>query len=160
MINMEEPDVVPFVPYYADCIALTDSIPEHRTRGIKNDVELFNRRVMDEVRLYGDKISKGMRGEIELAIELGISVVPMTKETKKQLWELYPELRIDRSKAHTQLLTPTMRFRWLKSKECFKGFIHGSGYGNGDPHKLQQLFNWTATNADVWIDVPIETELL
>lgn len=74
-INLNEPDVVPFAPYWLDCHALDDNIPEERERGIKNDHELFNRGFIDELRLYGDMVSNGMRAEIELAESLGIPVV-------------------------------------------------------------------------------------
>lgn len=79
-INLTEPDVVPFVPYFVDCHALNDGVPEERDRGIKNDREFFIRRVFDELRLYGDRISPGMSAEIDLAKEFGIAVVPMTEE--------------------------------------------------------------------------------
>src|ERR1017187_2523970 len=80
-INLTEPDIVPFAPYWLDCFALDDNIPAERERGIKNDHELFNRKFIDELRLYGTRISNGMRAEILLAWELGIKVVPMTDQT-------------------------------------------------------------------------------
>ena len=83
-INLLEPDVVPFAPYIVDCQALDDSIKEERDRGIKNDITLFNKGFIDEVRLYGDRISNGMTYEIDLALKLGIEVRPMTEETKRE----------------------------------------------------------------------------
>lgn len=80
-INLLTEDVVPFAPYLPDLFALHDEIPEERERGIKNDIELFNRNFIDELRLYGNKISSGMKAEIELCNTLGIPVVPMTEET-------------------------------------------------------------------------------
>lgn len=88
-INMKEPDVVPFTPYYLDCIALDDNNPVERERGIKNDIELMKRGFIDEVRLYGNRISKGMRAEVKLAIQLGITVRPMTNGTKAEFKALY-----------------------------------------------------------------------
>lgn len=85
-INLTEPDTVPFAPYIPDCLALNDDIPEHRNRGISNDIALFKRGFIDEVRLYGDRISNGMLAEIQLARELNIPVIPCTKATK-QLFE-------------------------------------------------------------------------
>lgn len=76
-INLSEPDVVPFVPYYADCVSLNDTDPTHRERGIRNDIEFFRRRSFDELWVYGDRISKGMLAEINLADEHGIPVVYM-----------------------------------------------------------------------------------
>jgi len=83
-INLEEPNTVPFVPYLADCYAMDDDVPEERLRGINNDIALIQAGFVDEIRLYGDKISKGMRAEIRLALQLGIRVISMTEQTKKQ----------------------------------------------------------------------------
>lgn len=80
-INLKEPSVVPFAPYIPDCMVLDDSDPEQRERGIKNDIELFSRDIIDEIRLYGDKISNGMEAEIKLAEQKGIPVIPHTPDT-------------------------------------------------------------------------------
>ena len=74
-INLDEPEVVPFVPYLADIMALDDSIPEQRERGIKNDNYLIESGVVTELRLYGDRVSFGMSCECDLAEKLGISVI-------------------------------------------------------------------------------------
>jgi len=76
-INLTEPGVVPFAPYVLDCMALDDNTPEERARGIKNTAALFEKGFIDELRLYGDRISPGMQAEIELAVEHGIKVRPM-----------------------------------------------------------------------------------
>ncbi len=86
-INLEEPDVVPFAPYLIDLYALRDDVSEERARGIRNDVELMKRMFIDELRLYGHKISEGMRDEIKIAEELNIKVVPMTEETRQQYYK-------------------------------------------------------------------------
>ncbi len=86
-INMEEPEVIPFAHYFFDCYALDDNVPEERERGIKNDIALMKKGFIDEIRLYGDRISTGMSHEIDLAIELGIKVVPMTENTLKEYLE-------------------------------------------------------------------------
>lgn len=82
-INLNEPDTVPFAPYLTDCLALDDNIPEQRSRGIYNDIALFHRGVIDEVRLYGSKISNGMKAEVDLAMELGIPVLAYSPEIKE-----------------------------------------------------------------------------
>ena len=87
-INLEEPDVVPFVPYYADCVSLDDSDPEQRARGMKNNNTLFRKTFISELRLYGNKLSNGMLSEIMLAWEHDITVIAMTPETKKE-YDLY-----------------------------------------------------------------------
>lgn len=87
-INLNEPNTVPFAPYYLDCIALNDDVPEERRRCIRNDVELFKRGFIDEVRLYGECISKGMHHEIKLAKELGILIIPMTDGTRDDFYKI------------------------------------------------------------------------
>lgn len=82
-INLYEPDVVPFAPYYLDCHCLDDSVPEERERGIKNNVALLKKGFVDELRLYGPRISKGMLEEIKLAYSLGITICPMSEGTQR-----------------------------------------------------------------------------
>lgn len=43
--------------------------------------EYFRRGFIDELWLYGDRITDGMKREIELAFRLGILVIPRTRET-------------------------------------------------------------------------------
>jgi len=87
-INLKELEVIPFAPYYFDCHCLDDDIEEERERGIKNDIALFKKGFIDELRLYGDRISKGMEHEIKLCWELKIMIVPMTIETLNQYFEI------------------------------------------------------------------------
>lgn len=82
-INLTEPETVPFCPYLGDLYALDDNDPNERARGIKNDVHLLKAGFIDEVRLYGDRISNGMQHEIELAESLGIAVVSRSKGTTR-----------------------------------------------------------------------------
>ena len=42
---------------------------------------------IDELRLYGNRISTGMSHEVDLAFELGIEVVPMTEATQRDFAE-------------------------------------------------------------------------
>ena len=76
-VNLEEPETVPFAPYIADLMALDDSNPGERARGIKNDTFLISAGFITEVRLYGGRISNGMKHEKELAESLGIPVIQM-----------------------------------------------------------------------------------
>jgi hypothetical protein len=80
-INLNMPDVVPFAPYWIDCHALDDTVPAERERGIKNDHEFLTRGFIDEMWLYGDRISNGMSHEIALAEKQGIPVFSMTNGT-------------------------------------------------------------------------------
>jgi hypothetical protein len=79
-INLNEPDVIPFAPYFLDCHALNDDNPEERKRGIKNDNYFLENGFVDELRLYGDKISKGMQEEINIALRENIAIVPMNEK--------------------------------------------------------------------------------
>ena len=81
-INLTEPDCVPFAHYFLDCHCLNDDVPEERARGIKNDIALMEAGFIDEIRLYGDKISKGMKAEIELGKSLGIPIISMNPLTE------------------------------------------------------------------------------
>lgn len=77
-ININIPDVVPFAHYYVDCHALDDSVPEERELGIRNDTALLKAGFIDEMWLYGSRISNGMKTEIELAKSLNIPVKSMS----------------------------------------------------------------------------------
>ncbi len=78
-INLEEKNVSPFVPYLADVLALDDTIPEHRKKGISNNVAYLKSGIVSEIRVYGDFISKGVAEEIAIAREFKIPVVYKTK---------------------------------------------------------------------------------
>lgn len=84
-INLHSKTVVPFAPYIVDCLALDDDIQEQRERGIMNNAVLFDKGFIDELWLFGDRISVGMWIEIDAAVHLGIKVVPRTAETRKAL---------------------------------------------------------------------------
>jgi hypothetical protein len=73
-INLTMPDVVPFVPYYADCVSLNEHDELERSRGIANDKEIISRGFIDECWCFGDFISKGMMAEIELFTALEVPV--------------------------------------------------------------------------------------
>ncbi len=81
-INLTEPDILPFAHYVVDCYALDDTVPEERERGIKNDIALMQASFIDEVWLYGDRISNGMVQEIILANKLGIPIISKSEGTK------------------------------------------------------------------------------
>jgi hypothetical protein len=81
-INLNEPDVVPFAPYWIDCHALDDTIPAERERGIKNDHEFLTRGFIDEMWLFGDRISNGMSHEVAIALKQRIPVISQTEATK------------------------------------------------------------------------------
>lgn len=73
MINLTFDDIVPFVPYYSDLMALDDSIPAQRERGIQNNKVLLP--LAHELWVFGNWLdSKGVKQEIELAKSLNIPV--------------------------------------------------------------------------------------
>ena len=72
---------IPVVPYLVCLQYLSDTDPASRSLGISADLETFHRGYIDEVWIYGDHISAGMKKEIELALSLNIPVFAKTKET-------------------------------------------------------------------------------
>lgn len=80
--------IIPVVPYLVSLQYLDDEVKEDRELGIDANLECFRRKFVDEVWLYGERISPGMKQEILIAREYGIPVVPKTKETEQQLKDL------------------------------------------------------------------------
>ena len=78
-ISLYRPDVIPFAPYIATISCLDDNVPQERAIGFEHNKGFFDRRIIDEVWLYGDRISNGMAQEIEWANRLGIPVVSMSE---------------------------------------------------------------------------------
>lgn len=84
-ISMSEPEVVPFAHWVVEALALNDQVAEERAIGIKHDEAIIDRLKFDECRLYGDRISAGMANEVQRFKALGVPVVPMTDETRRDL---------------------------------------------------------------------------
>ena len=76
-INLEYPEIVPFVPYLSDVWALDDNISGYRERGIKNGTKIIMRmrNIIDEAWITGEKISKGIKNEIELFNKYRIPII-------------------------------------------------------------------------------------
>ncbi|WP_395073851.1 helix-turn-helix domain-containing protein [Flavobacterium sp.] len=74
-INLTEKNVVPFVPYLADVMAMNDDEPEERRKGISNNICYLQSGIVKELRVYGDFISKGVAEEIAIARQYKIPVV-------------------------------------------------------------------------------------
>ena len=92
-INANEPHTVPFCPYYADVVSLNDNDPAQRARGLRNDMTILSRvGMVDELRLYGETISSGMRMEIEQAYYMGIPIVCSNPELYNLLQPIMVEL--------------------------------------------------------------------
>jgi hypothetical protein len=75
--------IIPFAPYLVAANYLKDHVSRERKLGMRANVECFNRRVMDEVWLCGNKISKGMQEEIKLAKKHKIPVKYYNNKLKK-----------------------------------------------------------------------------
>lgn len=121
-INRTEPDTVPFVPYFADLLAMDDNIAPERTRGIKNDHEFFARRCFHELRLYGDHVTSGMEDEISLAVQYGIRINPCTRQTadwcKKHKIRVAKQLRVDPYEWLSDIIDfQTTIFTFLRTKQ-------------------------------------------
>lgn len=74
-------NIIPIAPYLVAIQYLDDADPADRALGIAASTELFNRGYIDELWLYGERISTGMRHEVLTALSLGIPVIPKTMGT-------------------------------------------------------------------------------
>lgn len=81
-------DTIPVVPYLVSVQYLDDDVVEDRRLGIEANHECFRRRYVDELWLFGDRISPGMEKEVLLAKEMGIPIIPKTEGTKRDLERL------------------------------------------------------------------------
>ena len=73
------------MPYIVSLQYLDDAIIEERRLGIDANLICFYKHFIDELWLFGDRISEGMKEEVLLAIKLDIPVIPKTSETEKML---------------------------------------------------------------------------
>jgi hypothetical protein len=79
------PGVQPVAPYLLALKFLDDNKPLDRLRGVSYNREYFEARFVDELWLFGNRISTGMWEEVEWARMYGIPVIPMTNETQLDL---------------------------------------------------------------------------
>ena len=87
-----ESDAAPIAPYLTYLEILDDNKPEERARGMSMNLEQLA--MVDELRLYGDRISKGMWKEIKhfaSTVLAGLDptpyILPMTKGTRRDFTE-------------------------------------------------------------------------
>lgn len=71
-ITNNEPDVVPFAPYWITCHALDDNNSIERAKGFEHNEAIFKSGIIDELWVYG--ISNGVEIEMGWAIELNIKI--------------------------------------------------------------------------------------
>jgi len=81
-LNLSFDTIFPYAHYVIECRTLRDSIVSERDRGIKNNSEVFKRKFIDELWLYGPTISPGMVTEVKWALKYGIPIKCKTAETK------------------------------------------------------------------------------
>lgn len=74
-INLTTENIVPFAPYVSDLICMEDAVPSERDRGFKNNTAYFEKGLIDELWVYGDKISAGVQHEIDLAKRYFIPII-------------------------------------------------------------------------------------
>lgn len=84
-IFQNQPGITPIAPYLFALKFLNDTDPSDRLRGISINKEYFTRGFIDEVWLFGNRLSDGMWEEVQWARVLNIPVVPMTDETHLDL---------------------------------------------------------------------------
>jgi len=67
-------EIVAFAPHLAFAPVFNDNIPEERERGISTDLALLRSGKIDELWIYGEKLSEGMKFEVEVCIEHNIPI--------------------------------------------------------------------------------------
>lgn len=83
--SASEEGVIPLAPHTIFTQFLDDLIPEERERGLKLGVDLLKR--CDEIWVYGDHLSEGMKNEIVTAYGEGMPII-----TKAMNAETYTEV--------------------------------------------------------------------
>ena len=109
-INLTENDIVPLAPYIESVYSLDDTKRKEKAKGIANNVALFRKGVIDELRLYGNRISDGMWDEIKLANELGIPITCMGTLISKEYDDNIEKFVMSFSKHEVFLITTALRY--------------------------------------------------
>ena len=81
-------DIIPVAPYLISLQYLNDEVTEDRELGMEANHECFRRRYVDELWLFGDRISSGMQQEVLLAKEMSIPIIPKTEGTRRDFEQL------------------------------------------------------------------------
>lgn len=85
--TIHDDKVIPCVPYLATLKYLDYEILKDKDLGVMVSMEYFYRGFIDELWLFGDVISKGMKREINLALDLNIPIISKSDGTKDYLKE-------------------------------------------------------------------------
>lgn len=86
--SLHSKDLIPVAPYLVSLQYLNDEVLEDRELGTMANFECFHRKFVDELWLFGDRISAGMKKEVLLAKELNIPIFPQTEGTARDLKNL------------------------------------------------------------------------
>lgn len=113
-ITITEADTIPFAPYYFSCKFLRDDDSKERQIGIRNNEHFFKLGIIDELRLYGDRISNGMWAEIKLANELGIKIKCMNVEIEEDYKRNIESFVMSFNKHEVHLITIALRYIYGK----------------------------------------------
>ena len=79
---------VPIAPYLVSFPHLRNGAANERELGVEANLVSFERGFIDELWLYGDRISEGMKIEVALARKLGIPVVAKSEGTQRDLRDI------------------------------------------------------------------------
>ena len=85
--EVHDKNIIPVAPYLVSLQYLNDEVHEDRRLGVDANLECFHRKYIDELWLYGDRISSGMKEEVLLAQQLGIPIIPKTEGTIRDFKE-------------------------------------------------------------------------
>ena len=85
LVYQDEPGVIPFAPYLRAVECLDDAVQEDRERGMAHNRHFLTSGIVDELRLYGPWVSRGMWEEIRIALNEQIPIRAMTEGVKTDL---------------------------------------------------------------------------
>jgi hypothetical protein len=87
--------VIPVAPYLISLLYLDDSIIQDRLLGIEANHACFESGFVDELWLYGDRISPGMKEEMRAAVCGGIPIIPRTPQATATFGRVLEEIKED-----------------------------------------------------------------
>lgn len=90
-IYINEPGVIPFVPYLSGLLCGQEDTPNGREIGLQEDEYYIRSGVATSIGLYGDKISSGMKRECYAAFDINMQVFAKTRETKEDFKRIFIE---------------------------------------------------------------------
>lgn len=79
---------IPVAPYLVSLQYLDDTVVEDRELGVESNHLCFKKHFVDELWLYGERISRGMEDEVRVARANNIPVFPKTEGTKRDFQKL------------------------------------------------------------------------